>query len=100
MPAAHRTTIRPEDDVTVLRNIGKAMRADLVLLGVTNVGELARRDADQLYLELCAATGARHDPCVHDTFAAAIHQAKTGEARAWWDFTPARKARQRKGAFV
>ena len=95
-----RSAVRPEDDVSVLRNIGTAMRADLVLLGVSTVGELARRDADQLYLDLCVATGARHDPCVHDTFAAAIHQAKTGEALAWWDFTAARKARQRQGTFV
>ena len=100
LPAAYRTAIRPEDDVTVLRNIGAAMRADLALLGVTTVGELARRDADRLYLDLCAATGARHDPCVHDTFAAAIHQARTGEVFDWWAFTAARKARQKAGTFV
>lgn len=100
MPSAARTALRPEDDVTCLKNIGRAMRADLALLGVTSVGALAQRDADTLYRDLCAATGARHDPCVHDTFAAAIHQARTGEALPWWDFTPARKARQKAGNFV
>jgi len=100
MAATARTRVRPEDDVSVLRNVGKAMRADLDLLGVRTVGELATRDADTLYLALAAATGSRHDPCVHDTFAAAIHQARTGEALDWWAFTPARKRREQDGTFV
>jgi len=82
-----------------LRNVGPATAADFAALGVTRVSELARADADALYLSLWERTGARPDPCVHDTFAAAIHQAKTGEARDWWSFTAARKARQRAGSF-
>ncbi len=100
MPAATKSVPRLEDDVIVLRNIGKAIRADLALLGVDTVGELARCEADALFLDLAAMTGTRHDPCVHDTFAAAIHQARTGEALDWWEFTPARKARQKAGSFV
>ena len=82
-----------------LRNIGKAMLADFELLGIASVADLAQQDADPLYLRLCEITAARQDPCVHDTFAAAIHQARTGEARDWWAFTPARKARQAAGSF-
>ena len=82
-----------------LRNIGKAMLADLALLGITSVQQLAKQDADKLYTRLAVITGARHDPCVHDTFAAAIHQAKTGEALNWWAFTPLRKERQKAGTF-
>jgi hypothetical protein len=100
MSATATRPVRPEDDVIVLRNVGKAIQADLRLLGVATVGELATRDADALYIELAVKTGARHDPCVHDIFAAAIHQARTGEALAWWDFTPARKVRQKAGRFV
>lgn len=100
MPPPARKTVRPEDDVIVLRNIGAAMQSDLHMLGVATVGQLATRDVDELYLDLAAMTGTRHDPCVHDTFAAAIHQARTGEALAWWDFTPARKARQKAKTFV
>ena len=37
--------------------------------------------------------GQRQDPCVWDTFAAAIHQARTGEALPWWHFTVERKRR-------
>ena len=82
-----------------LRNIGKAMLRDFDLLGITGVAQLATQDADELYTRISILTGARHDPCVHDTYAAAIHQAKTGEALNWWAFTPLRKQRQRLGSF-
>ena len=99
MSAPVQSALRPDADIMRLKNIGNAIRADLNLLGVRTVGELAVRDADTLYSDLCIATGTRHDPCVHDIFAAAIHQAQTGEALPWWDFTPARKARQKAGSF-
>ena len=86
-------------EVSDLRNIGKAMLGDLQLLNISNVPQLAKQNADVLYTKLCILTGGRHDPCVHDTFAAAIHQAKTGEALNWWAFTPLRKARQQNGTF-
>jgi nucleotidyltransferase/DNA polymerase involved in DNA repair len=82
-----------------LRNIGKAMLVDFKLLGITSVAQLAHQDADELYARIAVLTGARHDPCVHDTYAAAIHQAKTGEALNWWAFTPLRKERQKAGTF-
>lgn len=81
------------DSLARLRNVGKAALADFSLLGVTSISQLADQDADSLYIRLCQATGRRHDPCVHDVFAAAIHQAKTGEALDWWAFTKTRKAR-------
>jgi hypothetical protein len=37
------------------------------------------------------ATDYQPDPCVLDTFAAAIHQARTGETLPWWHFSRARK---------
>ena len=76
-----------------LRNIGPAMLKDFAMLKIQTVEELARRDADTLYEQIQTLTGTRHDPCVWDTYAAAIHQAKTGEALPWWDFTKLRKAR-------
>lgn len=87
------------DPLTGLRNIGPAMRADLALLGIGTLEQLAASEADQLYAALQARTGQRQDPCVWDTFAAAIHQARTGEARDWWAFTPLRKRRQAAGLF-
>jgi hypothetical protein len=79
-----------------LRNIGKAMVKDFELLGITSVKQLARCDADKLYARIQELTHTRHDPCVWDTYAAAIHQAKTGEALPWWDFTRVRKERETK----
>jgi hypothetical protein len=88
------------DELLALRNIGPAMRRDFELLGIRSVAQLARFDADKLYARIQKLTGTRHDPCVWDTFAAAIHQARTGEALPWWTFTPVRKRRQAEGSFV
>lgn len=82
-----------------LRNVGPATLADFKLLGIETVEQLISQDADELYVRLCYQTKTRHDSCMHDVFAAAIHQAKTSEALNWWAFTPARKARQMVGDF-
>jgi nucleotidyltransferase/DNA polymerase involved in DNA repair len=84
----HRVT-----ELSELRNIGKKMLEDFHKLGITSVKQLSRCDADDLYLRIQTLTQTRHDPCVWDTYAAAIHQAKTGEAFPWWEFTKIRKAR-------
>jgi DNA transformation protein len=93
-PVAQKLKARTPDELLQLRNIGKAMRGDFELLGIRTVAQLARSDADKLYARIQKLTGTRHDPCVWDTYAAAIHQAKTGEALPWWDFTKVRKARE------
>jgi Pathogenicity locus/TfoX C-terminal domain len=87
------------DELLALKNIGPAMRRDLALLGITSVAQLARREPDALYRALERKTGQRQDPCVWDTFAAAIDQARTGEARPWWHYTPERKRRQAEREF-
>ncbi|AVP99473.1 Mitomycin resistance protein mcrB [Ahniella affigens] len=89
----------PPTRLADLRNIGAAMLKDFAVLGIQSVAELARADADTLYWQLQERTQIRHDPCVWDTFRAAIHQAQTGEALNWWRFTPERKARQQAGQF-
>jgi hypothetical protein len=83
-----------------LRNIGKAMLSDFERLGINSVRQLARCNADKLYARIQDLTHTRHDPCVWDTYAAAIHQAKTGEALPWWDFTKVRKEREKAEKFV
>jgi len=85
---------RVGDELSQLRNIGKAMRQDFELLNIRSVAQLAKQDADKLYARIQSLTGSRHDPCVWDTYAAAIHQAKTGEALPWWHFTKIRKERE------
>jgi hypothetical protein len=96
---AARPAPAPPDTLGALRNIGGAMLRDFMLLGITSVPQLAQQQGDELYTRLSVMTGSRQDPCVHDTFTAAIHQAKTGEALNWWAFTALRKERQRLGTF-
>ncbi len=83
-----------------LRNVGKAALTDFALLGISTVAQLQTAEPDELYTRLQIITHHKHDPCVWDVFAAAIHQAKTGEALDWWAFTAERKKRQAKNEFV
>lgn len=75
-----------------LPNIGPALAADLRSIGIHHPGELAHRDAFVLYQALCAKTGKRQDPCVLDTFMAAIDFMRGAAAAPWWRYTPQRKA--------
>ncbi len=77
-----------------LANIGPAMADDLLRLGVTAPADLAPLDAGELYERLCTIDGIRHDPCVLDTFMAAIDTARGNPSRPWWTYTPERKRRQ------
>lgn len=82
-----------------LRNVGKATLNDLALLEIGSVEELARQDATFLFQELERRTNHRQDPCVWDVFAAIIHEAATGRASNWWEWTAQRKALQKSGQF-
>jgi hypothetical protein len=76
-----------------LPNIGPSIAADLRSIGVQHPAELAQSDAFELYQQLCRATGKRQDPCVLDTFIAAVDFMRGADARPWWAYTAARKAR-------
>ena len=82
-----------------LRNVGKAALADFAALGIDSVVQLATCEAGELFEKLRQLSGGRQDPCVWDVFAAAIHEARTGEARNWWDFTAERKQLQAQNRF-
>jgi hypothetical protein len=82
-----------------LKNVGSATYNDLILLNINSVNELAKADADELYMRLEQITGHRQDPCVWDVFAAIIHEARTGIKQPWWQWTKVRKKRQAEGNF-
>jgi hypothetical protein len=82
-----------------LRNVGPAALGDFAVLGIESIAHLQSCQPGQLYFDLQRLTGTRQDPCVYDVFAAAIHQARTGEAKNWWAFTGERKLVQKAGAF-
>lgn len=83
--------------LTDLKNVGKATLADLTLLGIHTVEELAEQDPTALFHKLERLTRHRYDPCVWDVLAAIIHEASTGEATNWWHWTPKRKELQKQG---
>jgi hypothetical protein len=75
-------------------NVGPKMAAELIKLGIMRLEDIAGKDPDEMYYELCALDGKRHDPCVRDVFAAVVSHAEGHPARPWWEFTPERKARE------
>jgi hypothetical protein len=72
-------------------NIGPAMVLDFKLLGIVKPHDLKDADPFKLYQKLCKITGVRHDPCVLDTFIAAVDFANGAPARPWFWYTKGRK---------
>ncbi len=83
-----RDKVRELED---LPNIGKAMAADLRLIGINAPEQLRDCDAYELYVMLCDKTGQRQDPCVIDVFLSIVHFMRGGKAKPWWEFTAERK---------
>ena len=78
-------------DLEALPNVGKAIAADLRLIGIDHPKRLVGKDPFDLYGRLCEKTGMRHDPCVIDVFMSAVDFMEGGEPKPWWAFTEARK---------
>jgi hypothetical protein len=79
--------------LTSMPNVGPAIARKLQRLGVREPDDLRGRDADELFERLCALDGRRHDPCLLDTFHAAVDVADGKPARPWWEYSRERKAR-------
>lgn len=75
-----------------LKNVGPRIADDFIKLGVQGMTDLATRNPEELFEELCAITESRQDPCVLDTFRAAIDEAGGKPARPWWEYSHERKA--------
>jgi len=80
-----------------LISIGPAMLRDFDMLGVRSVAQLAKQDPARMYSRLERLTGQRQDPCVLDTFRAAVAQARNprlpAEQCQWWYWSRVRKAK-------
>src|SRR6185295_16501830 len=72
-------------------NVGPAIATDLHLLGITTPSDLLGRDPYAMYDDLCRITGQRHDPCVLDTFIAAVRFMDGEPKKPWWKYTAERK---------
>lgn len=76
-------------------NVGPRVARDFRFLGMTFPRDLKGRDPYRLYEELCRKTGVRHDPCLLDTFIAAVNFMEGARAQPWWAFTSRRKRSRR-----
>jgi hypothetical protein len=74
-----------------LPNVGPAVAGDFRLLGIHRPEDLIGRDPYAMFDELCRVTKARHDPCLLDTFIAAVRFMGGESARPWWAYTAERK---------
>jgi hypothetical protein len=79
-----------------LISIGPAMLRDFDRLGIHSVAQLAKQDPHKMYTRLERLTGTHQDPCVLDTFQAAVAQARNPRLPAqqcqWWYWSRKRKA--------
>ncbi len=89
--------MKDERTLRDLVSVGPAIERDFILLGVKNVEQLAKQDPEALYQKLCRKVGKRIDPCVLDTFCAAVAQARDPklplERCKWWYWSAVRKKR-------
>ncbi|MCE9565872.1 MAG: helix-hairpin-helix domain-containing protein [Planctomycetes bacterium] len=74
-----------------LPNVGPAVAAKLRRISIRSPQDLAGRDPYQLFDKLCRVTGTRHDPCLLDTFIAAVRFMDGGPVKPWWAYTAERK---------
>lgn len=77
--------------LTDLPNIGKAMAADLQMLGIREPGQLKGMCPFEMYERLCKKTATRLDPCVIDVFISITRFMDGKEPRPWWEYTKERK---------
>jgi len=79
-----------------LISVGPAMLRDFDLLRIRSVSQLAKQDPHRMYARLERLTGTHQDPCVLDTFQAAVAQARNPRLPAqqcqWWYWSRKRKA--------
>jgi Pathogenicity locus len=79
-----------------LISIGPAMLRDFEQLGIRSVTQLAKQDPNKMYKRLEGIAGKHIDPCVLDTFCAAVAQARNprlpAEKCQWWYWSRKRKA--------
>jgi len=92
-----RKTLRPSnrgreiDTLEQVPNVGPAVASDLRRLGITLPADLLDRDPYEMYDDLCQITGQRHDPCLLDTFIAAVRYMAGEPKKPWWKYTAERK---------
>jgi hypothetical protein len=89
VPKSRESVVRFEQ----IPNVGPRIAADFRRLRVEHPHHLAGQDPYALYDRLNVLTRTRQDPCVLDTFIAAVRYMEGAPKRPWWKCTPERKRR-------
>jgi len=74
-------------------NVGPRIAEDFRRLRIAHPHHLVGRDPYALYDRLNEISGTRHDPCVLDTFIAAVRYMEGAPKTPWWKYTAERKRR-------
>ncbi len=86
----------PERKLQDLISVGPGTRRLFASLGINTVAELALREPESLFHEVCRRRRKRQDPCLLDVFHAAVAQARNPhlsiEQCCWWYWSAVRKA--------
>lgn len=90
MKAKRAADVRKFTDIP---NIGPAMMRDFMQLGMKSPEELKGQNALKMYESMCRISGTRQDPCVLDTYLAAVDFMNGAPPRPWWHYTEQRKKR-------
>jgi hypothetical protein len=92
--SGRRTLARAREGIVKLQqipNVGPRIAEDFHKLGLHHPHTLAGCDPYVLYERLNAVTGVPQDPCVLDTFIAAVRYMEGAPKRPWWHYTAERK---------
>lgn len=83
-----------------LISVGPVTRRLLNSMGVNTVAELALRNPEMLFREVCRKRRKQEDPCLLDVFHAAVAQARNPhlplEQCCWWYWSRVRKTAAKK----
>ena len=85
--ARAEAALRLED----IPNIGPSIADDLRAIDIFEPEQLRGQDPYELYARSNAVAGTVQDPCLCDTFIAAVRFMEGGPVRPWWYYTPERK---------
>ena len=72
-------------------NIGPSMAADLRMLGIDTPLKLVGQDPYAMYQRMMDLSGEYQDPCVCDTYIAAVRFMEGAPPHPWWFYTDERK---------
>lgn len=90
-------THREASKLEQIPNVGPAVAADMRGIGILEPRQLIGRDPYELYELSSARAGVPQDPCVCDTYIAAVRFMEGAPPHPWWHYTAERKRVLRRG---